>query len=160
MEQPVIEFDSHSLDETERLGRAIAAAARPRLVIGLTGHLGAGKTALVRAIAQGLEVSPDAISSPTYVLVHEYAGRLPVYHFDTYRLESPEQFAALGVDEYFEGAGVSLVEWADRVPEILPADRLDIRVETVGPAERRFHLTATGTRSARTVERIAAALAE
>jgi len=152
-------FDSESLADTARLGNAVAAVARPRLVIGLTGHLGAGKTALVRSIAQGLGAPAEAVSSPTYVLVHEYEGTLPIYHFDTYRLEDPAQFSALGVEEYFEGEGVSLVEWADRVPDVLPSDRIEIRVTSFGESKRQFKISATRPKSARVLERIAASLA-
>jgi tRNA threonylcarbamoyladenosine biosynthesis protein TsaE len=152
-------YASTSLEETARLGQAIAAAARARLVIGLSGHLGAGKTALVRAIATALDVPAEAISSPTYVLVHEYAGRLPVFHFDTYRLDNPAQFAALGVEEYFEGDGICLVEWADRVCDVLPEDRLDIRVTSTSESRRQFELIARGERSNRVLERIQAGVA-
>ena len=83
----VIEVDSE--EETERLGQALAEVCEPGCVIGLIGPLGAGKTRLVRAIAESLGVDPGAIASPTFVLIHEYEGRIPVYHFDVYRLESP-----------------------------------------------------------------------
>src|SRR5947209_171714 len=82
--------------ETERLGRALAGVVSPGVVIGLVGTLGAGKTRLVRAIAESLGVEPGAIASPTFVLIHEYPGRLPIYHFDAYRLADPDEFDALG----------------------------------------------------------------
>ena len=102
-----------SEEETARLGQAIADVVETGTVIGLVGPLGAGKTRLVRAIAEALGVDPEAISSPTFVLIQEYKGRLPIYHFDTYRLPTPEAFEDLGVADYWE-SGVSLVEWADR----------------------------------------------
>ena len=85
-----------------RLGRAIAELAEPGVVIGLVGPLGAGKTRLARAIAEARGVDPGAISSPTFVLIHEYAGDMPIYHFDAYRLENPSAFDDLGIADYFE----------------------------------------------------------
>lgn len=134
-----LEIDLHSEEETERLGRAIAEVIEVGTVIGLVGPLGAGKTRLVRAIAEGLGVEPGAISSPTFVLIQEYDGRLPVYHFDTYRLTSPSAFEDLGVDDYWD-SGVSLVEWADRVAGLLPPDRWTIALEPIGPTSRRARI--------------------
>ncbi len=108
--------------ETERLGRQLARWVVPNTVIALVGPLGAGKTRLVRAIAEGLGVDPGAISSPTFVLIHEYEGRLPVFHFDAYRLKNLAEFEALGALDYFHAGGACLVEWADRVRTLLPAD--------------------------------------
>jgi tRNA threonylcarbamoyladenosine biosynthesis protein TsaE len=105
---------------TDALGRALAEVLTPGVVVGLAGPLGAGKTRLVRAIAAGLGVDPRDVSSPTFVLIHEYEGDLPVFHFDAYRLDTPSQFEALGVADYWEAGGVCLVEWADRVADLLP----------------------------------------
>lgn len=132
--------DLASEAETERLGRAIAESVPPGTVIGLVGGLGAGKTRLVRAIAEALGVDPAAISSPTFVLIHEYDGRMPVYHFDVYRLKSPAEFEDLGLAEYWDGGGLCLVEWADRVRELLPEDAWTVAIEQVpeiGPSARR-----------------------
>ena len=146
-------FCSHSTDETLALGRALGRAAEPGLVVALVGPLGAGKTHFVRGVAEGLE-TPDArlVSSPTFVLLQEYAGRLPIYHFDTYRLATADQFAALGAEEYFEADGVSLVEWADRILEQLPADRLEVRIEMSGATERRLRIASRGPRAARVLD--------
>src|SRR3954470_13580559 len=110
-----------------RLGRLLFSGA----VVGLAGQLGAGKTHLVRGVAEGLGV-PDGrvVTSPTFVLIQEYeGGRLPVYHFDVYRLAGDAPFADLGAHEYLEGDGVCLIEWADRVEPSLPAERLLIELE-------------------------------
>lgn len=132
-------FDSVSEAETDRLGRSLSAVLTPGTVIGLIGPLGAGKTRLVRAIAEALGADPGAIGSPTFVLIHEYAARMPVYHFDAYRLRSPEEFEALGVDEYFAGDGVCLIEWADRVGELTPESTWWISAEP-REAGRRYRL--------------------
>src|SRR5262245_48204892 len=125
-----------SEEDTARLGRALADLLKPGVVIGLVGPLGAGKTRLVRAIAEALGVDPQAISSPTFVLIQEYDGRLPVYHFDAYRLPAPEAFEDLGVADYWDSGGVSLVEWADRVTELLPGDCWTITLCPTGPTAR------------------------
>lgn len=131
--------------ETEELGQAIAAKVTPGVVIGLIGTLGAGKTRLSRAIAEALGVDPSAIASPTYVLIHEYDGSIPVYHFDTYRLDSPEAFEALGASEYWTRAdGLCLIEWADRVLDLLPPETWLIHLDVVGDLERRATLTVPG----------------
>ena len=139
-------FNLDSENETERLGRIIAELVEPGVVIGLVGALGAGKTRLTRAIAEALGVDPAAISSPTFVLIHEYDGRLPIYHFDAYRLENPQAFEDLGVVDYWGGDGVCLVEWADRVRGLLPEDCWLITLDQTGPMSRtvRIEFPASG----------------
>jgi tRNA threonylcarbamoyladenosine biosynthesis protein TsaE len=124
--------------ETERLGRALAKVIAPGVVIGLVGPLGAGKTRLVHAVAEALGAPPEAVTSPTFVLIHEYEGALPIYHFDAYRIRSPAEFEALGAGEYFDAGGVSLVEWAERVAPSLPKDCwwIDMAYDPRGPEWR------------------------
>jgi tRNA threonylcarbamoyladenosine biosynthesis protein TsaE len=136
-----------SEEETDRLGRALAGVVEPGVVIGLIGPLGAGKTRLTRALAEALGVEPEAIASPTFVLIHEYEGRWPIYHFDAYRLAGADEFAALGASDYWEAGGVCLVEWADRVSDQLPLDRWMVRIEPTGPESRRIHLDFPGDAS-------------
>ncbi|MSQ94124.1 MAG: tRNA (adenosine(37)-N6)-threonylcarbamoyltransferase complex ATPase subunit type 1 TsaE [Gemmataceae bacterium] len=143
---PIV-IDVQSLAETETLGRRLAQHLFPGAVVALIGSLGAGKTHFVRAIAQGLGIAnPDVVTSPTFVLIQEYDARLPIYHFDAYRLPSEAAFADLGVHEYFQGDGVCLIEWADKVPACLPSERLEIRITITGAQMRRFEITGIGPR--------------
>ena len=140
-------LEAPDLAATEAFGRRLGGALFPGAVVALIGPLGAGKTQLVRAVAEGLNI-PDSrlVSSPTFVLIHEYAARLPIYHFDAYRLSGPGELFDLGVHEYFESGGVCLVEWADRALACLPADHLRITLEITGETSRRLHVEGRGER--------------
>jgi tRNA threonylcarbamoyladenosine biosynthesis protein TsaE len=136
-----------TLADTESLGRRLGCYMFAGAVVGLIGPLGAGKTHLVRAITEGLDIAdPRIVSSPTFVLIQEYDARLPIYHFDAYRLPSVAAFDELGVQEYFAGDGVCLVEWADRVADAMPPARLEVRFTIVGKSARRVELVAHGER--------------
>ena len=129
-------FDSDSPAQTAARGRALAADARPGEVWALVGDLGAGKTHFVQGIAAGVGALGPA-TSPTFALVHEYVGgRLPVFHFDFYRLETAGEALALGLEEYFDGGGLTVVEWADKFPALLPPGTRWFRFET-GDGDRR-----------------------
>lgn len=147
-------FDLSSEQDTDALGTKLADAVEPGLVIGLVGQLGAGKTRLVRATAIALDADPRAVNSPTFVLIQEYFGRIPIYHFDTYRLPDSAAFADLGADEYFYGDGICFVEWSDRVQWMLPNDHLRIEITATGPTSRRIDMTASGAMSARVLQRL------
>ncbi len=140
-------LDMPDLAATAAFGRRLGGLLFPGAVVALVGELGAGKTHLARAIAEGLGV-PDSrvVTSPTFVLVQEYQGRLPISHFDAYRLHSEGEFADLGAAEYFEGGGVSLVEWADRVPGCLPAEHLRVTLAITGETSRRALVEGRGRR--------------
>lgn len=128
-------------------GRKLGAKLFPGAVIALVGPLGAGKTFLVRAIAEGLGIAnPAEVTSPTFVLHQVYVARLPIHHFDVYRLKLPQDFIALGALEHFEEEGVCLVEWADRISPLLPADHLRIEIEIEPTDARRVTIIATGRR--------------
>lgn len=130
--------------DTERLGAALADVLPPGTLVALIGTLGAGKTRLVQAVATAIGMPAGSVTSPTFVLVNEYRqGRLPIYHFDTYRLKDDDEFLALGPEEYFDSNGLSFVEWADRVEHLLPEDRVEIELEVTGDASRRVTLLGT-----------------
>ena len=133
-------IDVASEQDTVQLGRALAEVVAPGVVIGLVGPLGAGKTRLTRALAEALDVDPSCIASPTFVLIHEYEGRIPVYHFDAYRLPSADEFESLGASDYFAGDGVCLIEWANLVLDRLPLDVWMIEIEPTGPEQRIVHV--------------------
>ncbi len=111
-------------EDTRAFGTALAQQLKPGTVLALIGNLGTGKTTLTKYIAEGLGVK-ETLTSPTFTIVREYhSGRLPLYHFDVYRLKSAEELFDIGCDEYFYGQGVSIVEWADQVAEVLPEETL------------------------------------
>ncbi len=144
-----------SLGATAVFGQRLAQHLFPGTVVALIGPLGAGKTHLVRAIAAGLGVADSRIvSSPTFVLIQEYEGRLPIYHFDAYRLRGESEFDELGAHEYFQSGGVCLVEWGDRVPGSMPAERMEIRLTVVGETARHAELTAHGRRYCEILEKL------
>jgi tRNA threonylcarbamoyladenosine biosynthesis protein TsaE len=149
------QLDLADLSATTSFGRALGRRLFPGAVVALIGPLGAGKTHLVRAVAEGLAI-PDSrvVSSPTFVLIQEYAARLPIYHFDAYRLGSEGEFHDLGVHEYFEDAGVCLIEWADRVPGCLPAEHLWIAFSVTGETSRRLEMVPRGERCFRLLEEL------
>jgi tRNA threonylcarbamoyladenosine biosynthesis protein TsaE len=138
---------ARSEDETVALGRRLGSLLQTGDFIALTGELGSGKTRFVRGVAAGLSVDPATrITSPTYSLLHIYKGRLPLYHFDLYRLAGDADVAELGFAEFFYGDGVSLVEWADRLQEEMPAECLTITFSHVGDDRRRIVFIAAGDR--------------
>jgi tRNA threonylcarbamoyladenosine biosynthesis protein TsaE len=139
-------YDAPNLEATERLGRALAEVLPPGTTVALCGTLGAGKTRLVQAIAAACGVPREEVVSPTFVLCHEYHGTRDIYHLDAYRLRDDDEFLELGPEEYFASPGLTLIEWADRVIDCLPRERIEIRIEVTGPEARRFSVTAIGKR--------------
>lgn len=124
-----MEYCSNSVEETEALGAALAARLRPGDVVAYTGDLGAGKTAFTRGIARGLGI-PEWVTSPTFTIVNEYeGGRLPLFHFDMYRLGDPEELFDIGWEDYLARGGVCAVEWSENVADALEDEpiRVDIR---------------------------------
>ncbi len=146
-------FLAASEEETLRLGKLLANLLPAGTVVALVGTLGAGKTRLVQAVAGALGVPREEVTSPTFMLVNEYVGgRLPVYHFDAYRLRDEDEFLELGPEEYFDGPGLTFVEWADRVENCLPRDFLRIDIEVTGDTQRRFTISASSSKLASLVK--------
>ncbi len=124
-------FVTRSAAETIELGRALASQLEHGDVIAFYGDLGAGKTTMIKGIAAGLGV-PEVVRSPSFVIVTEYAGRLPVYHIDLYRLNENSDFGAIGLDSYIEGEGICLIEWAERAEKVLPDRAIRVRMSVEG----------------------------
>lgn len=126
-------------EETEQFGMKLAQQARPGMILALTGDLGAGKTALTKAIARGLGIR-ETVTSPTFTIVKEYhSGRLPLYHFDVYRISDVSEMDELGYEEYFFGDGICVIEWADLIEEILPEDAMRISISYGSEEEERIY---------------------
>jgi tRNA threonylcarbamoyladenosine biosynthesis protein TsaE len=133
------------LHTTLALGRYLGETARPGEVITLAGSLGAGKTTLTQAIGQGLQVPPSCyITSPTFSLLHEYGGRLPLYHLDLYRLSDETEIEDLGLLEYLYGPGLTVIEWPDRLGSLMPEERLHIELSMLSETARLAEVTAHG----------------
>ena len=127
---------SNSAEETESIGREFAANVKSGDVLALTGELGSGKTQFVKGLAAGLGAATPA-TSPTFTLIHEYSGaRVPIYHFDFFRVEDRQSAARLGLDDYFFGDGVSVIEWADRFSDLIPENARWISFETKSETQR------------------------
>ena len=152
-------FRSDGEADTARLGQVLADCLKPNAVIALSGPLGAGKTRLVQAIAGAAGVDQTSVTSPTFTLVHEYVGRVPIFHVDAYRLRDPDEFDELGLEETFDAGGWTLVEWSDKFPECLPCGRLEVRIEVVSPDCRTLFLQATDPGYAAVIARVAEKLA-
>ncbi len=137
-------YNAENESQTARLGAALAQVLPNGTTVSLCGTLGAGKTRLVRAIAEASGVAAKTVVSPTFVLIQEYEGRRPIYHLDAYRLLDEDEFLQLGPEEYFDGEGLTLVEWADRVEVCMPRDRIEIHIEVTGKTTREFQVIAVG----------------
>lgn len=149
-----LDFILSSPGETESFGYAIGRLLRGGEVLALIGELGAGKTALVRGIVAGLGVPAASVTSPTFLIVHEYQGQIPVVHIDLYRLQKPEEIEAIGLSDYFTDDVVVAIEWADRFPQLLPEDRLEVRFAHRTRTTRQARVEACGIRSRSLLARI------
>ena len=146
-------------ERTLELGRRLGGLLGRGDMVALFGDLGAGKTQIAKGIALGCGVVCAAdVTSPTFILMNEYKGRMPVYHFDAYRLGGSDDLVALGAYEFFECGGVCVVEWAERVEDALPDDRIEIDAQHVSQHRRRFDFAATGARSDKIIKALAKAI--
>lgn len=152
------QFSSGDETATERMGAALAGALQPGDVIALHGQLGAGKTRLVQAVAKALDCGNQLVNSPTFILIQEYDGRLPVYHVDAYRLTDCDGFLEIGGEEIIAGDGVCLIEWADKVNDVLPRDHVAVTINVTGERTRCFQFRGAGTRSGQIIDAVRDAL--
>jgi tRNA threonylcarbamoyladenosine biosynthesis protein TsaE len=148
------EMESHSHAETVTCARTLGRLLGPGCVIGLDGDLGAGKTCFVKGLAQGInQTDPDDVTSPTFTILQEYGGRIPLYHFDLYRLAGADDLDGIGFDEYLGGRGIAAIEWAESISGALPRDCLRVRITVVDDLIRRISFIARGAVYADVLER-------
>ncbi len=133
--------------DTIKIGKRIGACLKPGDVVALVGELGTGKTQFIKGLAEGAEVGkPTYISSPSFTLINEYKGKVPFYHIDLYRLETEAEAEELGLEEYFQGRGMTMIEWADRIPSLLPKETLRIHLHYTGKHSRSIEILGKGKR--------------
>jgi tRNA threonylcarbamoyladenosine biosynthesis protein TsaE len=150
---PRLQITSNSPGETEQLGAAVGSLLRPGSFLALRGDLGGGKTCFTRGVVDSLAPQSNGlVSSPTYAIMNCYPGNTPVYHFDFYRLTCDDDIAELGFEEYFYGDGVCVVEWSERLEELLPPDVLTLLFEYAGDDRRLITITGSGPKSDAVVE--------
>lgn len=138
---------TQSVTETLQLGKRMGRLLRSGEVVALTGELGSGKTHFIKGLAAGIGVErPDYITSPSFTLIHEYIGRIPFYHIDLFRLAAEEEAEELGLEDYLGRKGVTAVEWADRIPTLLPKELLWINLRYLGPSIRSIQIVGEGPR--------------
>ena len=131
---------SNSVEETIHAGYEFAKQLQRGDVVCLEGDLGAGKTHFVKGVASYFGINPEKVNSPTYTLIHEYKGTIPVYHFDCYRLKGEQEALEIGTEEYFYGDGVSLVEWPKKINDLLPKEAIWIKISHLSDAKRKIEI--------------------
>ena len=143
---------SKSTDQTLELGEKLAKHLRKGDIVCLEGDLGSGKTTLIKGIAKGLHIAPEKVNSPTFVLMNAYHGRLPLYHFDLYRLEAVHEISSIGYEEFLYGDGVAVIEWAERLGQLTPKEYLRIELAHKGENQRLIKIFPAGTRYSQLVD--------
>ncbi len=144
-----------SPSETIRVGKDIGRRLLPGDVVALAGELGAGKTQFIKGLAAGVGIENSAyLSSPSFTLIHEYPGKIPFYHIDLYRLGGEQEAGELGLEEYFQGRGITAIEWADKIPSFLPGECLFISIAYVDRNIRSLEIAGNGKRYLNLVEQI------
>jgi len=140
-------FQTSSTSETIRMGKRLGRLLLPGHVVALIGELGSGKTQFIKGLAEGVGVGKSIyISSPSFTLINEYPGRVPFYHIDLFRLTSEMEAEGLGLEEYFEGNGITAIEWADRIPSLLPNELLRVQLHYTGKKSRSIEIIPKGKR--------------
>ena len=155
MKNSSLGIESKSVKETLNIGRALAKNLKPQDIICLFGRFGSGKTILTKGIAWGLGLRMDAVISPSFVLIREHRkARIPLIHFDLYRLKSAKDILGLGYEDYFYQDGVSVIEWADRLKYLMPKEYLKIELFIKGKTKRLFEFSAFGNRNKELLKKI------
>jgi len=145
-----------SVEETLRFGERLGKLLKAGDIIALTGELGSGKTTLVKGIARGMGVKdPRHVNSPSFVILKEHKGRIPLYHFDVYRLDDPSSMDTVGYKDFFYGSGASVIEWANKIRELLPDEYLDMELTVTGEDSRRLVVEGRGRRYDQILARLA-----
>ena len=139
------EFITESPDQTIALGKSFAEKLQVGDVVCLKGPLGAGKTHFVKGLAQGLGIEQSEVHSPTFTLIHEYLGDIPLYHFDCYRMESPREALEIGAEEYFYGDGICVIEWPEQIQSLIPPEAIWITIDAPDKKTRKFVIGKRGS---------------
>jgi tRNA threonylcarbamoyladenosine biosynthesis protein TsaE len=148
-------IQTKSTSETVRLGKRIGSLLQSSEVVALVGELGTGKTQFIKGLAAGVGMAPPTyISSPSFTLINEYPGKIPFYHVDLFRLEREKDAEELGLEEYFQSGGITAIEWADKIPSLLPKEMLLIHITYTGENTRSLEITGKGKRLEDLVSRI------
>ena len=147
MEFNLLVLHTKSTSETIRIGKQIGSQLRPGDVVALVGELGTGKTHFIKGLASGTGVKKSRyITSPSFTLIHEYQGKIPFYHIDLFRLKTEKEAEGLGLEEYFQGGGITAVEWADKIPTLLPEEMLCVHIRYTGENARSIEIIGKGKR--------------
>jgi len=154
----MLSYLSHNEEQTIKFGKVLAKSLKPGDIICLSGELGSGKTTLVKGIAEGLHINASKVHSPTFVLMNFYEGKLPVYHFDLYRIEGAQDISLLGYEEFFYGDGVSVVEWSEKLGNLAPKDYLKVQMYHKGESTRMLKISYVGKAHKELIERISKGL--
>jgi tRNA threonylcarbamoyladenosine biosynthesis protein TsaE len=148
-------IQTKNTSETIRLGKRIGEHLRPGDVVALAGELGTGKTQLIKGVAAGVGIGkPTYVTSPSFTLINEYTGKIPFYHIDLYRLKSEKEAEELGLEELFQSKGITVVEWADKIPSLLPNEILWINIHYTGKYTRSLEILGKGKRYLNLVDQI------
>lgn len=146
-EGPLLDIVSHGAEQTRRLGAHLGGVAKRGDVVLLEGEFGSGKTTFTQGIARGLGIDAHYVNSPTFTLINEYRGRQRLYHVDLYRLEDEEQVATLGLDDYFDGSGITVIEWPEQAAPWLPDEKLVIKFGYLSDTKRTLRFFPYGERA-------------
>ena len=148
-------LQSWSTSETIQIGKSIGSLLLPGDVVALVGELGAGKTQFIKGLAAGVGIrKPTYVSSPSFTLINEYEGKIPFYHIDLFRLETEKEAEDLGLEEYFQGIGITAIEWADKIPSLLPKEMLFIHIAYTGKNTRSLEIIGKGKRYEELIDRL------